>query len=143
MMRNRRQFLAAVGGTISIVSVSGCLGVLPSSETDSRYPGGTVVIENNSHQSLTVSIMIVEDEYDAAIETSVPAGETQVRRKFVDADAGEVITLAARLGDSGDPATFNFFPAGGENNARPEIARLTVQNAVEASAQWTAERGKR
>lgn len=143
MIRNRRQFLAAVGSTVSIASVSGCLGVLPSSETDPRYPGGTVVIENNGEQSLAVSITVVEDTYDATIETSVPAGETQVRREFVDADAGEIVTLSARLGDRGDSAPFELLPAGGENNARPEFARLTVRNAVEASAHWTAERGKR
>jgi len=143
MMRNRRQFLATVESTGSIASVSGCLGVLSASETDPRYPGGTVVIENNGDQSLAVSITVVEDTYDATIETSVSGGETHVRREFVDADAGEIVTLSARLGDSGDPTTFELLPAGGENNARPEIARLTVQNAVEASAQWTAERGER
>ena len=140
---NRRQFLAAVGSTGSIASVSGCLGVLSASEIDPRYPGGTVVIENNGDRSLAVSLSVVEDAYDATIETSVPAGETQVRREFVDADPGEVVTLSARLGGSGDPATFKLLPAGGEHNARPEIARLTVQNAVEASVHWTAERGER
>ncbi|QSG12336.1 hypothetical protein HSBGL_1926 [Halapricum desulfuricans] len=102
---------------------------------------GTTVIENNGDQSLAVSITVVKDTYDATIETSVPAGETHVRRDFVDADAGEIVTLSARLGDSGDPTMFELLPTGGENNARAEVARLTVQNAVEASAQWTAERG--
>ena len=143
MMRNRRQVLAAVGSTVSIASVSGCLGVFSTSETDPRYPGGTVVIENNGEQSLAVSVTVVEDAYDATIETSVSGGETHVRREFVDADAGEIVTLSARLGDSGDPTTFELLPAGGENHARPEVARLTIQNTVEASAHWTAERGSR
>ncbi|MFW5956379.1 MAG: hypothetical protein ACOCQY_03140 [Halorhabdus sp.] len=138
---DRRQFLAAVGSAVSVVSVSGCLGILPTGGGNPRYPAGTVVVENAANHSLSVSITVVEDGYDATLETSVAAGETYVHREFVTAEAGDVVTLAARLDDTGEPTTFEILPAGSENNFRPEVARLTIHNAVEASAQWTAERG--
>lgn len=138
----RRQFLATVTGGVAVGSVPGCLGILPSGTTDSTYPGGTVVIENAGERTLAVSITVVEDGYDSSLEATVASGETHVSRGFVDADTGEVVTLAARLGDSGEATTFEFLPGGGENATRPEVTRLTIQNAVEASAAWTAERAE-
>ena len=143
MMPDRRRFLETVGSVFGIASVSGCLGILANERTDPAYPGGTVVVENTIERSLTVSITVVENGYDATLETTMSGGGTRVRREFVSADAGDVITLAARLGDDDDPTAFEFFPAGGENNARPEVAQLTIQNAVEARAVWTARRGMR
>ncbi|WP_135661761.1 hypothetical protein [Halorhabdus rudnickae] len=142
-MPDRRQFLATVGSTFGVASVSGCLEILSIDSTAQSYPGGTILVENAAERSLAVSVTVAEDEYDASLETTVSGGETHVRRGFVAADAGAVVTLTARLGDRGDPTTFDFLPAGGEKNARPEVARLTIHNAVEASADWTAMRGTR
>lgn len=137
-MLNRRRFLATVGSCLGIASVAGCAGVVPTGGDSPDYPGGTIVVENTGETSLAVSITVVEDEYDAEVNATVSAGETLVRREFVTADDGDIVTLAARLGDSGDPTTFQFLPAGGTDDAPPEVARLTVENAVEASATWTA-----
>ncbi|WP_136688003.1 hypothetical protein [Halorhabdus amylolytica] len=70
------------------------------------------MIENVAKRSLAVSITVVEDGYDATLETDVSGGETYVRREFVAADPGDIVTLAARFGESGDPATFEFSPTG-------------------------------
>ncbi|WP_275738175.1 hypothetical protein [Halorhabdus sp. SVX81] len=142
-MSDRRQFLGTVGSLLGITSISGCFGLVMTDSADPIYPGGTVVIENTAARSLPVSVTAVEDRYEASLETIVPAGETRVRREFVAAEAGDLVTLAARLGDSGGPYPFEFLPAGGENNARPEVARLTIRNAVEPRADWTAERASR
>jgi hypothetical protein len=141
-MGSRRQYLTTVGSCLSAGFISGCVGILPTDSTDSDYPGGTVVVENTSDASLSVSVTVVEDGYDASIETTLSGGETLVEREFVTVDEGAVITLAARIGDSGDPTTFRFLPAGGEDDTPPEVARLTIENAVEASATWTAMGGK-
>lgn len=141
-MIDRRRYLATLGSCLGIASLSGCAGILPTGgDAGPDHPGGTVVVENAGDASIAVSVWVVEDGVDAAIDATVSGGETLVRREFVTADEGEVVTLAARLGDGGNPTTFRFLPAGSEDGTPPEVARLTVENAVEASARWTATRG--
>lgn len=139
-MLNRRRFLTTSGCYLGISSLSGCAGLLSNGSDGLDYPSGTVIVENTDDTSLAVSITVVEDEYDAEINGTVSGGETLVRREFVTADDGDVVTLAAKLGDSGDATRFQFLPAG-KDDAPSEVARLTVKNAVEASATWTATKG--
>ena len=123
------------------MSISGCLGFLPTDDgTSPEYQGGTVVIENIGSRSVRVSVETVEDAYSASFETTVQAGETVVRREFIAASRGAAVTLAAQLGPDGDPTTFEYLPNGGEDTP-PEVARLTIENDVEASATWTATTG--
>ncbi|WP_158855384.1 hypothetical protein [Halorhabdus sp. CUG00001] len=142
-MADRRQFLTAVGSALGVASILAWSGPGVLDGTEPTHPGGTVVIENVANQSVRVSITVLEDDCEAALETTVPGGETQVYREFVAAEAGTVLTLAAHLGDSGSPKTMEFLPAGGETNAHPEVARLTIHNAVEGDADWIVEPGTR
>ena len=50
-------------------------------------------------------------------------------------------SCCAVLGGEGEPTTFEFLPAGGEADAPPEVAHLTIQNDVEESARWIATPG--
>ncbi|WP_390293438.1 hypothetical protein [Haloarchaeobius litoreus] len=90
---------------------------------------------------MRVSIQTKSDQYDAALDAEVAAGETAVRREFVTADRGDIVTLEARLGETGDRLRFQFLPAGGGDDSPPEVAQLTFENAVEVSATWTATNG--
>jgi hypothetical protein len=137
----RRRYLRAIGGCLGAVSVSGCTGILPGDNQDPEYPGGTLVLENTGNNAVPVSVETKLDQYDASLDTEVAAGTTVVRREFVTADQGEIVTLVAQLGSTGDAIRFQFLPAGGETSPR-EVARLTFENAVEASATWTATGGK-
>jgi hypothetical protein len=137
----RRRYLCAIGGCLGAPSVSGCIGSLPGSNQEPEYPGGTLVVENTGNNAVPVSVETKLDQYDASLDTEVAAETTVVRREFVTANQGEIITLVAQLGSTGDEIRFQFLPAGGED-APPEVAQLTFENAVEASATWTATSGK-
>lgn len=90
---------------------------------------------------MPVSIQTKLPEYDASLDADVAPGETAVRRAFVTAAQGDIVTLEARLGETGELIRFQFLPAGGEEGSPPEVAQLTFENAVEASASWTATSG--
>ncbi|MEF8830898.1 MAG: hypothetical protein V5A23_05105 [Halobacteriales archaeon] len=139
---NRRTYLASIGGTVGAAATAGCAGFLPTGKGDEpSYPGGTLVVENEGDDTVRGSVTAVGPERSATFENAVPAGERSVERSFVTASAGDVVTLSATLGDGGDPKPFRFLPAGGDGDAPPEVARLVVENAVEASATWTATEG--
>ncbi len=90
-----------------------------------------------------VLVTVNSDEYDSSFDSFVPGGETAIREEFVTAESGDIITLAALLGDEGDPVEFEFLPGGGETeDVPPEVAHLTFETPAEASASWTATRGR-
>lgn len=139
----RRQYLAVCSGSLGMVSLSGCTGLLSTGNGDTpEYPGGTLVIENTGDNDLDVSVSVVEAEFSAALDKTVPTGKTVIERDFVTASEGDIVTLGAQIGDDGDPTTFEFLPASGADDAPPEVARLTIQNTVEESASWTATEGR-
>lgn len=141
----RRRYLGVVGSVIGSASVAGCAGLVPlGTESESQeYPGGTLTVENTGETAVNVSVAVRSDGYNTSLDSSVSGGETLLRREFVTAERGDVVTLAALLGNEGDSVEFEFLPAGGESeDSPPEVARLTFENAVEASATWTATRGK-
>jgi hypothetical protein len=111
-------------------------------DTTPTYPGGTIVLENTGNNPVPVSVATKLDQYTASLDTSVAGGETVVRREFVTAEPGKIITLIAQLGQTGDEIRFQFLPAGGDDNAPSEVAHLTFENAVEAGATWTATSGR-
>ncbi len=137
----RRRYLATVGTCLAGTALSGCLDRLPGEGNDPRYPGGTLVVENTGDSVVRVSVTAEPAADDGALDASVAGGETVVRREFVIGEPGDAVTLEARLGSTGDPIAFEFLPAGGEGDAPPEVARLAFENAVEASATWTATAG--
>lgn len=138
----RRRYLATVAGWFGLSTLAGCLNALPGvGDNSPEYPGGSLVIENTAEASFQVAVEVVEEEWPASLRTSVSGGETLVRREFVTASEGDVVTLAAILGGEGEQTTFEFLPAGGEADAPPEVAHLTVQNDVEGSARWIATPG--
>jgi hypothetical protein len=100
-----------------------------------------VVVENTGDAPVEVSVETKPDEYDASLDTEVSGGETIVRREFVTAEQNDIVSLRALLGETGDRISFQFLPAGSRDNSPPEVARLTFENPVEASATWTATRG--
>ena len=136
----RRRFLGGIGGCLAAVSLAGCAGVLPGGEHEPEYPGGTLVVENTGDNSILVSVRTKLEQYDASLESHVSGGETVVREEFVSAEQGDIVTLEAVLGETGDPFSFQFLPEGSDENP-PEVAELTVENAVEASANWSATGG--
>jgi hypothetical protein len=137
---HRRQYVGAMTAVLGSTSVAGCTGLLPSwNESESpEYPGGTLVVENTGEMAVNVSVTVTTDGYDASLDASVAGGETLVRREFVTAESGDIVTLAARLGSEGEPIQFQYLPAGGDGDSPPEVARLSFKNAVEASTTWTA-----
>lgn len=137
----RRQYLRTIGGCLGAVSVCGCTGILPGSNPEPEYPGGTLVVKNIGNNAVPVSVETKLDQYDALFNTEVAAETTVVRREFVTANQGEIITLVAQLGSTGDEIRFQFLPAGGEDTPS-EVAQLTFENAVEASATWTGTSSK-
>ncbi|WP_141212002.1 MULTISPECIES: hypothetical protein [unclassified Halorubrum] len=137
----RRQYLQAIGGCFGVVSISGCTEILPGSNQESEYPGGTFLVENTGNNAVPVSVETKLDQYDASLDIEVAAGTTVARPEFVTANQGEIVTLVAQFGSTGDAIRFQFLPAGGEDTP-PEVAQLTVENAVEASATWTATSGR-
>ncbi|WP_302081038.1 hypothetical protein [Salinibaculum rarum] len=136
----RRQYFRATVGCFGAVSLSGCSGILPGGNQNPEYPGGTLVVENTGDSPARVSVNTKLDQYDASLDTEVAGGETVVRREFVTADEGDIVTLKAQIGKTGELLRFQFLPAGGEDSP-PEVAQLTFENAVEASATWTATSG--
>jgi hypothetical protein len=141
---HRRGVLAGLGGVLGVVPVAGGTGVDAPNSTDTPgYPGGTLVVDNAGSSALQVSVTTPAENRSASLDTTVEPGATTVRHAFVTAADGEVVTLAAQIGGDGDPTTFEFLPAGGEDGTPPEVARLTIQNAVEASAAWAATTGAR
>jgi hypothetical protein len=140
----RRQYVGAVGAFLGSASVAGCTGLLPfESESDGpEYPGGTLIIKNTGKAAVNVSVTVSPDEHNGSLDATVSGGETRIQREFVTAERGDVVTVAALLGDEGEPIKFQFLPAGGEDgDAPPEVARLTFESAVEASATWSATGG--
>ncbi|MFT4920843.1 MAG: hypothetical protein ACI8XM_000034 [Haloarculaceae archaeon] len=135
---HRRRFLTAVGGTTA-VAVSGCLS-FPRGDSAPEYPRGSLYVYNTSQSSITVAVETVDHDPPASVETTVTAGEHIVEREFVTADPGTTVTLAARIGETGE-TTFEFLPAGDDSGDSPEYARLTIRNAVEESAEWSARKG--
>ncbi|WP_229125061.1 hypothetical protein [Halapricum desulfuricans] len=139
----RRRYLGTIGAVLGSVSSAGCMGLAPLGHGNEspEYPGGTLVVENTDQAAVDVSVTASPEEYDASLDTTVGDGEILVRREFVTAERGDVVTLAAQLREEGVPIEFQFLPAGGDGDSPPEVARLTVKNAVEASATWTATKG--
>jgi len=136
-----RRYLSAPGECLGTAALSGCAGIV-GEDPNAIYPGGTVVLENTGNDPVSVSVATESDQYTASLDTSVAAGETVVRRAFVTAERGDVVTLVARLGQTGDEIPFQFLPAGSGDDAPLEVARLTFENAVEAGATWTATSGR-
>lgn len=137
---SRRSVLAGVAG-VGIGVTPGCLGVLPAPDTSEPvYPGGTLRIQHTGSSPLAVHVEVLESGYSAEYDAELDAGAIVVREAFVTAEEGTVVTLAARLGPDGDPTTFEFLPGGGVETP-PEVAILTVENEVEASAIWKATAG--
>lgn len=138
---NRRQFLT-LGASGGVLSITGCIG-FPMGDSTPEYPGGTLLVSNTSRSELSVTITTVDYSPPMTLETTIPSGELVILREFVSTSPGTVVTLAARIGDEGEPKEFEFLPNGGgdESDAPPEYARLTIQNAVEESATWTAREG--
>jgi hypothetical protein len=133
----RRRLLRGVGGCLAALSLAGCAGALTGGYQDPEYPGGTLVVDNSGDGSVRVSVSTKLDQYTASLDTTVPGGETIVRREFVTAEQGDIVTLKALLGETGETLSFQFLPGGSEDHP-PGVARLTFENAVEASANWTA-----
>ena len=136
----RRKCLRATVGCFGMVSLSGCSGILSGGNAEPEYPGGTLIAENTGDNPVRVSVNTKLDEYDGSLDAEVAGGETVIRREFVTAESGDIVTLEARLGETGELMRFQFLPAGGEDSP-PEVAQLTFENAVEASATWTATSG--
>ena len=137
---DRRRFITVLGVAAAPMSISGCTGMLPTGADDEpQYPGGTVIVENAAASSLEVTVSAQRDDAPH-LETDVPAGETITEREFITAPAGAVVTLAAVVGGDGEPTTFEFLPGGGEETPS-EVAHLSIENAVEESAVWTARPG--
>ncbi|TKX54870.1 hypothetical protein EXE44_16705 [Halorubrum sp. SS7] len=136
----RRRFLRGIGGCLAAVSLAGCTGAFADGDRSSDYPGGTLVITNTGDGPVPVSIRTKLDEYDASLDTVVAGGETVVRREFVSARRGDIVSLEALLGETGERLSFQFLPEG-SGDSPPEVAELTFENAVEASASWTATGG--
>jgi len=124
---------------LGVVSLTGCSGI-PGSNQNPEYPGGTLVVENTGDSPVRVSVNTKLDQFEGTLDTEVTGGETVVRREFVTAESGDIVTLEARLGETGELIRFQFLPAGGDDSP-PEVAQLTFENAVEASATWTATSG--
>lgn len=136
----RRRFLRTAGGSFGAVALSGCVGLLPGDTRSPEYPGGTLIVENTGTAPVRVLVETKVAQYDARLDADVPGGQQLVREEFVTASMGDIVTLEARLGETGDWIRFQFLPAGGDDYA-PEVAHLTFENAVEASATWTATSG--
>lgn len=136
----RRQCLRAIVGCFGMVSLTGCSGIIRSGSQDPAYPGGTLVVKNTGDSPVRVSVNTKSDQFDGTLDTEIAGGETVIRREFVSAESGDIVTFEARLGETGELIRFQFLPAGGEDSP-PEVAQLTFENAVEASATWTATSG--
>lgn len=78
--------------------------------------------ENTGDNAVPVSVETRLDQYTAPLDTSVSGGETIVRRELVTAEQGDVVTLIARLGSTGDDIRFQFLLAGGSEDPPPEVA---------------------
>lgn len=128
---NRRRFLAD-GTGLGAAILAGCSFL--RGDAAPEYPGGTLWIYNSHRSDVEIAVTTVDHTPEASVETTVPAGETLIRREFVTAESGEAVTLAARI-DSGDRLTFEFLPAG-TADATPEYARLDIDTPV--SANWSA-----
>jgi len=135
----RRQYFRVTMSCLGVVSLTGCSGI-PGSNQNPEYPGGTLVVENTGDSPVRVSVNTKLDQFEGTLDTEVAGGETVVRREFVTAESGDIVTLEARLGETGDLIRFQFLPAGGDDSP-PEVAQLTFENAVEANATWTATKG--
>jgi hypothetical protein len=141
---HRRRFAGAIISVLGSASFAGCTSLNPLENESDRpnYPGGTLVVENTGTSSVQVSVTADPERDNASLNTTVASGETVVRREFVTAGSGDVVTLTATLGSEGEPIEFQFLPAGGDDDTPPEVARLSFENAVEASATWAATQGK-
>lgn len=128
---NRRHFLASSGG-LAATMLAGCS--FPRGDSAPEYPGGTLWIHNSYRSNIEIAVTTVDHVPEASVETTVPAGETLIRREFATAESGEGVTLAASV-DGGDRLTFEFLPAG-TGDATPEYARLDIETPVSAS--WSA-----
>lgn len=137
----RRRSLQSIGVCFGMLSFAGCAEMLPSGQTDPEYLGGTLVVENTGDSPVRVSVETKLEQFDATLDTQVAGGETIVRREFVTAESSDVVTLEALLGQTGEKLRFQFLPAGSGEDTPPEVAHLTFETAVEASATWTATRG--
>ncbi|MHC3381983.1 hypothetical protein [Haloarcula sp. H-GB5] len=124
-----------------MLSLTGCVEMLPGGNGGSEYPGGTLVVENTGDSPVKVSVNTKLELFDATLDTVVTGGETVVRREFVTAESGDIVTLEALLGKTGETIRFQFLPAGSGEDTPPEVAHLTFETAVEASATWTATSG--
>ncbi|WP_348609649.1 hypothetical protein [Halobaculum rarum] len=140
---DRRQYVGGMSAVLGSASLAGCAGLLPSGNESENpeYPGGTLLVENKGETAVNVSVTVSTGKYDAALDASVASGETVVRREFITAERGDIVTLAAQLGTEGEPIEFQYLPAGSDDDSSPEVARLTFENPVETSATWTAIRG--
>ncbi|WP_228840998.1 hypothetical protein [Halorubrum sp. AJ67] len=137
----RRQCLRAAGACSGILALAGCVETLPGGNAPPDYPGGTLVVENAGDSPVRVSVDTKLEQFDAQLDVEVAGGETVVRREFVTAETGDIVTLEALLGETGERIRFQFLPAGGGEDTPPEVARLTFESGVEASATWTATAG--
>lgn len=73
---------------------------------------------------MPVSVGTKLDQYTASFDTAVTGGETIVRREFVTAERGDIVTLKPLLGETGERLSFQFLPEGsGDNRPRSPNSR--------------------
>lgn len=130
-MPSRRQFLAAVGASAA-VATAGCTGPF-GQRNDSvpgpEYPPGTLWVYNTTKSAISVTVETAEHSPAAAVEMTVPSGETAIRREFVSASPGTMVTLRARVASfAEDWLSFSFAPGGSASGdgTPPQYARLHV-----------------
>lgn len=137
---DRRRFLISSGVSATLFSTSGC--VLSPTTDDvpgPDYPGGTLRIYNTAKSDLSVTVTTVDHSSRASLETTVPAGETEIHREFVTASAGTSVTLKARVETAESWTRFTFMPngGGGESDAPPHYAFLHIIGSG-GGVEWSA-----
>lgn len=109
----------------------------PRDDSASEYLGWALMINNSYHSALKIAVKTAHRSLETAVETTVPAGETLLRREFVAAEPGEIVTLAARV-KGNDRYAFTSLSAG-SGDAAPEYAHLNIKTPV--SVRWSARPG--
>jgi outer membrane protein assembly factor BamB len=136
--RSRREVVGGIGLAILPVPLTGCLGGTGSPE----HPGGTVVVENQADANSGAWFKPADDSKQPESMTVAP-GESKSVEEYVTAPEGEAVSLVGRLGEFGTEAankTVEIYPRG-SSGTPPQVARMTITNAVAGEWEWSTEPG--
>jgi hypothetical protein len=132
----RRDYLLATT-TVGATVLAGCSG----GGSDPEYPGGTVVLDNQSDGPERFHVAVATGADAAPLAVDLDGGQREVHEGYVSTSEGTAVTLEGWFGIVEEGIeTVEFYPSGGGGDG-PQVAHMVLTNAVSVEWHWETAAG--